>query len=327
MMSEPTWIWPFTSAPSPIMSVSVETISPVNLPSMRTVPSNSSLPSNALPLPSRAFNSPGARAAADPIAVGPFSTSSLRIAMCVTSFWGCSSISPGTRGDKGFFTHGCRTEDQHQERFSGDEARSEWGAVGLLALRCALRPHVPGDAAQHHRHDGVAGDQHAQVDAGRGGHVLVPARLEDGEKHAQGERPQHRGEAAAGELVEPAVEQLGDPRPRHADGRGEAAAPSQAVDLAHRGGSSAFAQDGLQDAVELCVAVVADLDRARAVPVAQRDLRAELALQLLDHVPALHAAGAHALLPDHLLALEALDQLLHLAHREGLVHHLLRRAA
>src|SRR5882672_267080 len=221
MMSEPTWIWPFTSAPSPIMSVSVETISPVNLPSMRTVPSNSSLPSNALPLPSRAFSSPGRPAAAAPIAVGPFSTSSLRIAMCVTSSGAVLASTPepaATKVSSRTNAEHCQDgEDQHQERFSGDEARSEWDAVGPLALRCALRPHIAGDAAQHHRHDRVPRDQHAQPDAGRGGDVLVPARLEHGEKDAQGQRHHHRGEAAAGELVEPAVEQLGEPCPLHAD--------------------------------------------------------------------------------------------------------------
>src|SRR5438067_7677 len=47
----------FTSAPSPMISWSVEMISPENLPSIRTVPSKISLPSNWLRLPSSALSS------------------------------------------------------------------------------------------------------------------------------------------------------------------------------------------------------------------------------------------------------------------------------
>src|SRR3954464_5700048 len=84
-----------------MMRVSVETISPVNLPSIRTLPSNRSFPSKELPFPSRAFSSlgrapppaaphphPPAPPSAPPPppppppkAVGPCPTSSLRIAI------------------------------------------------------------------------------------------------------------------------------------------------------------------------------------------------------------------------------------------------------
>ena len=53
----PTLTFAFTSAPSPTISWSVEMISPENLPSMRTVPSKISLPSNWLPLPRSALSS------------------------------------------------------------------------------------------------------------------------------------------------------------------------------------------------------------------------------------------------------------------------------
>ena len=52
-----TAISALTRAPSPMMSVSSEKISPENLPSMRTVPSKVSLPSNSLPRPSSALTS------------------------------------------------------------------------------------------------------------------------------------------------------------------------------------------------------------------------------------------------------------------------------
>ena len=44
-------------APSPITSMSFVTMVPVNLPSMRTVPSKVSFPSNSEPRPRRAFRS------------------------------------------------------------------------------------------------------------------------------------------------------------------------------------------------------------------------------------------------------------------------------
>src|SRR6266568_1105391 len=50
----------FTFAPSPTTSTSFVTIVPVNLPSIRTVPSNVSFPSNSEPRPRRALRSPEA---------------------------------------------------------------------------------------------------------------------------------------------------------------------------------------------------------------------------------------------------------------------------
>src|SRR4051812_11139336 len=73
-----------------MMRVSLETISPVNLPSIRTLPSNRSFPSKELPFPSRAFSSlgrapppaaPPPPPPPPPKVVGPCPTSSLRIAI------------------------------------------------------------------------------------------------------------------------------------------------------------------------------------------------------------------------------------------------------
>ncbi len=51
----PQVISAFTWAPSPITRVSFVTMEPVNRPSMRTVPSKESFPSNSEPRPRRAF--------------------------------------------------------------------------------------------------------------------------------------------------------------------------------------------------------------------------------------------------------------------------------
>src|SRR5215813_11187467 len=60
-MMTPTSISALTIAPSPTTSTSSEKISPESLPSIRTVPSNVSLPSNSDPRPSSVVISPCGR--------------------------------------------------------------------------------------------------------------------------------------------------------------------------------------------------------------------------------------------------------------------------
>src|SRR5258708_10381092 len=81
-------------------------------------------------------------------------------------------------------------------------------------------------------------------------------------------------------------------------------------------------QDSGEDPVQLGEVLVADLERTAAARIPERDLGAQLALQLLDQVADLRAGVAVALLLGRALRLEPLHQRLGGAHREVLGDHL-----
>src|SRR3954469_6881355 len=125
-----------------MISVSVETISPENLPSMRTVPSKSSLPSNWLPLPSSALRSPGPREAVGSgetlEGAGAGEVGAVLVTMLVIPF-GEVSTKSRTSTRPGLFERQRRQHQQHQ-RLSRDEPGREWDVVHPLGLRAHLLP-------------------------------------------------------------------------------------------------------------------------------------------------------------------------------------------
>src|SRR5437762_2150102 len=123
-----------------MMSVSVEMISPENLPSMRTVPSKSSLPSNWLPLPRSAFRSgPGRGGVGMVVTLDGAGVGIGGTGCCAME----SSAAAPPQAVSGWLFQMARLvsldrergeKEQHQ-RLAGDESGGERGVVHLLGLR------------------------------------------------------------------------------------------------------------------------------------------------------------------------------------------------
>src|SRR4051812_19661283 len=206
-----------------MISWSLEMISPENLPSMRTVPSKISLPSNWLPLPSSAFSS-GLReavgrgatleGAGDGVwAVAEFCT-------IVVSILCWRVLAQPTSRRAGLFEGRRGRQHEQHERLSGDEAGGEWDVVDAFRPRAHPLPHRLDDSADGDGHHGEAGDQHAETDRGW---RRDPARdprvaFEQRQEHPDDEREDQRLQRARRKRPEALREQLREAGPLHADG-------------------------------------------------------------------------------------------------------------
>src|SRR5882724_1806568 len=151
-------------------------ISPENFPSIRTVPSKISLPSNWLPLPSSAFSS-GLREAVGSGATfegaGPGIWAGAVFCTIVVSVLCWRVLAHPTSSGAALFERRDRRKHEEHQRLAGDEAGREWNVVDLFGTSTHLLPHGREHGADGDGNHGEAGDQHPGADCGGWGH---PAR-------------------------------------------------------------------------------------------------------------------------------------------------------
>src|SRR3954463_2980951 len=112
-----------------MISWSLEMISPENLPSMRTVPSKISLPSNWLPLPSSAFSSGLCEAVGRGATLeggGDGVWADEEVCTVAASILCCRFLAEQTSRRLGLLEGRRGHQHEQLERLSGDEAGGEW---------------------------------------------------------------------------------------------------------------------------------------------------------------------------------------------------------